>query len=263
VIVTAALPWWDEPPELLAACVRGIANIADRVVAVDGAYARYPGGTPKSPAIQARTIRTVAAEVGLECLILTPDRLWAGQVEKRTYLIAAAAAKSSWLVLVDADHIIHTDRASARAELTSYGPDIDVVSVSFRTPINEQRSLQDSIATNWHRDHADKTLVISHIFRALPGLQVDEMHWKYSAIKDGRRVRMYYGDDLARDDALAPHQMAAPYMVEHVTLQRDELRLLRGRAFCNDRIRVVEMTGQEDDRPGLPPPEWDYTTVPY
>ena len=48
MIVTAALCWWNELPEDLERCVRGVANVADRVVALDGAYRRYPTGTARS-----------------------------------------------------------------------------------------------------------------------------------------------------------------------------------------------------------------------
>ncbi len=34
------------------------------------------------------------------------------------------------------------------------------------------------------------------------------------------------------------------------------------RAFLNDRYRVIDQTGQEDDIPGLPPFEYDYRMVP-
>jgi len=59
------------------------------------------------------------------------------------------------------------------------------------------------------------------------------------------------------------HAIRAPYEIEHRSLLRDELRIIRGRAFCNDREIVVKRTGQEDDVPGLPEPVWDYVTVPY
>src|SRR5512134_3918183 len=100
MIVTAALAWWDERPEDLVDCVKGMANVADRVIALDGAYRRYPAATITSPADQAEAIASTAADVGLDCLILTPDRLWAGQLEKRTYLVQAAAVQSDWIVVV-------------------------------------------------------------------------------------------------------------------------------------------------------------------
>ena len=57
--------------------------------------------------------------------------------------------------------------------------------------------------------------------------------------------------------------MRARYEVEHRCLLRDERHVLANRAFCNDRKVVVEMTGQEDDQPGLPAPVYDYETMPY
>lgn len=261
--ITAALPWWDEPVDLLEACVRGIGNVADRVVALDGGYRRYPDATPASPPEQAETIMRVAAEVGIEAVVLTPGSLWAGQVEKRSFLVAAASVGSDWLVLVDADHVIRADRASVRRAIEGLGPDVDVVSVAQVVPVHESRPVDDSIATNWHRAIAGSTGRLAHIFRALPGLHAEGFHWTYAAVKDGQRVVLKFGDDFRDDGSRVPHELGADYVVEHRTLLRDELRLRRGRAFCNDRIRVVDLTGQEDDVPGLPSPEWDYETVPY
>jgi hypothetical protein len=53
------------------------------------------------------------------------------------------------------------------------------------------------------------------------------------------------------------------YEIEHKTLARDEKHILASRAFCNDRVRVLKWTGQEDDVPGLPQPIWDFETEPY
>jgi hypothetical protein len=41
----------------------------------------------------------------------------------------------------------------------------------------------------------------------------------------------------------------------------EQIRL--SRAFLNDRQKVVEWTGQEDDRPDLPRPVYDYSLVPW
>lgn len=259
MIITAALCWYDEPPELLERCVRGMANLCDRVVALDGAYRRYPGAQIASPPEQAETIRRTAAEVGLDAVILTPERLWAGQVEKRSYLIAMAAVRSDWIAVVDADHIIHADRDAIRAELAGYPASIDVLAVPYRTPApSDGRSIAATAATNWHARAPTFTDYLGLTFRALPGLHVEGLHYYYSAWKDGRKVAV-----LNDGDCLPRHTTAAFYEVEHVTLQRDERRILAGRAFCNDRVGVVAQTGQEDDVPGLPAPIFDYTSVPY
>ena len=95
-----------------------------------------------------------------------------------------------------------------------------------------------------------------HIFRALPGMRYERFHWWLSGLLDGRRVWLDGGDGSY------PHPVrlagVADYHVEHVCLRRTEAKILGNRAFCNDRMAVVQRTGQEDDVPGLPNPVWDY-----
>ena len=76
---------------------------------------------------------------------------------------------------------------------------------------------------------------------------------------DGHRKWISQGE--ATSGPVPP--LGCRYVVRHTTHTRDAAHILAGRAFCNDRIRVVERTGQEDDVPGLPPPVFDYATVPY
>jgi hypothetical protein len=258
MIVTAALIWYDEHPEDLAACIRGMASIADRVVAVDGAYARYPDARVTSPPEQVEAIADTAASVGLDCSVHIPDRLWAGQVEKRSFLLAEAAKGSDWIAIADADWIIHGDRDAARAEVAGYRSAIDVVSVSFYTPSSDTPP-----ATGWHRGVSGTRTDMAHLFRPLPGLHVERFHWMYAAQKNGQPVWMWYGRTKADWPILPQHRLQAEYEVEHRTLLRDERQVLNSRAFCNDRVKVVALTGQEDDRPGLPPPVFDFVTVPY
>jgi hypothetical protein len=263
VKITAALVWYDENPEDLELCVRGIAEIADRIVAVDGAYRRYPDAHIASPPEQAETIRRVAAETGLECDIYIPDRLWAGQIEKRSFILKRAWAGTDWIAIVDTDWIIHADRAAARRELELwYRRGVDVITVSLFTPNGDSAP-----PTNWHRRMAGTREQIQHFFRPLPGLKVETLHWWYSALKNGRKVWMWHGRRRRKNPERIPilraYPLKARYQIEHRTLHRDEKHILAGRAFCNDRIKVVALTGQEDDVPGLPEPEFDYVTVPY
>lgn len=263
MFITAALSWYDEKPEDLILCVKALGKIADRVVALDGAYRRYPSAKPRSPDDQVAAIRDAARAANIDSVILQPDRTWAGQVEKRSFLLANASVGSDWISIVDTDHIVHTGRKKARAELASYGPDIDVVSVGFFTPSEEDHDLKKVSATNWHKDMAGTTVELGHFFRALPGLHVERFHWWYAAVKDGHKVWLWHGDGQADAPVLSQHRMKEHYVVEHRCLYRDERHILENRAFCNDRIKVVEKTGQEDDVPGLHPPVYDYNTIPY
>jgi hypothetical protein len=270
-LVTAALSWYDEPPDLLEACIRGAAEIADRIVAVDGAYRRYPDAKVTSPFRQVKVIRDTAARLGIECDVYVPNRLWAGQVEKRSFLVQRAAEDSEWLALIDADHIIHADREAARAELKRLvvRSHVNIVSVPFYTPLHPKRSVEKSSASHWHAKLADKRFYHCHFLRALPGLRVERFHYWYSGLKNGQRVWLPFGGkpskkrEAAAYPVMLPRPMRARYEVEHVTLLRDEKHILAGRAFCNDRVMIVQRTGQEDDVPGLPPPVFDYETVPY
>ena len=253
MIVAAALVWWNERPDDLEACIRGVATVADRIVAVDGAYARYPGATVLSAPEQARRIMETAVEVGIGCEVHAPGRLWAGQVEKRTHAMQRASCGADWVMVVDADWIVSGDREQVRAELAQCAE--DVVAVPFRTRKG------DRYATKWHRAEEDRPTLLPQFYRPLPGLRVESHHWWYSAVKDGRRVWMWHGEPTPWP-VLPQHALRAPYGVEHLTLLRSEQQVLDSRAFCNDRARVVAWTGQEDDVPGLPRPEYDYVTEP-
>jgi hypothetical protein len=257
VKITAAMIWYDERPEDLEACVRGMANIADRVVAVDGAYRRYPNARVTSPPQQAEMIRSTAAELGLECEIHEPTELWAGQVEKRSFTLQRASQDSDWVAVVDSDWIIRTQREAARAEIAEMGSRVDVIAVRMLTPPSDM-----PFATGWHQRQSGTRRRIPHLFRSLPGMRVEKRHWWYSAVKDGQRVWMW--NDPMRIDrpVLRAYRMVRTrYDIEHRTLLRDEKHILDSRAFLNDREMVVHRTGQEDDLPHLPRPKFDYETV--
>jgi hypothetical protein len=239
-LVTAALCWWDEKPADLEACVRGMANIADRVVALDGAYERFPGATASSPPEQARVIRETAEACGMECLVITPDHPWAGQLEKRTYLYRFAALDTKWVVVVDADHIIKTDRMAVRNELATLSPSVDVIAAPYSVPLNG--SVKG--ASKWHRDNAGKTWDHRLLFRALPNLTVEGRHWWVSAVKDGRKVWVLHSD--VGGLGLPGHHLRTPYEVEHRYLFRSRARISAMRTFLADRDKIVKATDQED-----------------
>lgn len=246
MIVTAALAWFDEPLDQLDECVRALPVVADRLVAVDGGYSRYPGAKPSSPKNQADQIRATCREVGIDCVIHTPTRIWAGQVQKRSHLLQLAADGSDWFLPIDADHILDGDRDDVRAELGS--ADVDVFSVDYFTPMNCDRPLEESAAVEWHRQIAGRTQEIPHFFRSLPCVRVERFHWWYSAVKDGERVWLYGGD---RGPRAAERKLRADYRVEHRCLFREPKQILRNRDFCEDRVTIVRETGQEDDLAAL------------
>lgn len=256
MIVTGALNWWNERPEDLDACVRGLGNVVDRVVALDGAYARYPEATPRSPEDQLAAIREAAKAVDIHCVIVQPDTLWAGQVEKRSRLLALASEGSDWIATVDADHVIHTNRSEIRDFLRR--ATVDVIEVDYVTPANPERNSSDAVGL-WHLEQMQTGKPIPHIWRVLPEMQVERFHWWITAKKDGRKVWLWSNEEHPQVE----HQMFTRYTVEHRTMMRTSEQIRLSRAFLNDRQKVVEWTGQEDDRPDLPRPSYDYSLVPW
>lgn len=260
--VTAALAWWNERPEDLADCVRSMANIADAVYALDGSYARYPGATIQSPPEQADAIRQTAKEIGLPCRVVLNTELWPGQVAKRTFMLGHAIEGSDWVAVVDADHIIRAERDSAREALEAVGDDTAVIEVPFYTPRHPERSVLDSSPGYWHAAHADTLVTYPHLYRALPGLRVEQRHWWMAAGRGEDSVWLWGGDG---GRPLLTHGVFGPevYIVEHRTLMRTKEQILASRAFLNDRQTVVmPLTGQEDDRPDLPRPVFDFDARP-
>lgn len=257
MIVTAALIWYDELPSDLMRCVRALGDVADRIVAVDGAYVRYPDAQITSPAEQVQAIRDAAADVKIEAKIYIPNRLWLGQVEKRSFVLQKASINTDWIAVLDTDWIVHGDREAVRAELEAYRPHrVEVVRVPFYTPLGE-----GAYGTEWHRQSADTHVSMPHFYRPLPGLHVEKQHWRYRAKKGHRDVWMWGGRKGAVD-TLKHYPLQAEYLIEHRFLFRDEKHILDGRAFCNDRAMVFKLTGQEDHIEGLPAPVFDYETVP-
>lgn len=254
MLITGALCFWNERPEDLDACVRGLANIADRVIALDGAYVRYPNATPRSSDAEVAAIREAATAVGLGCLVLQPDRLWAGQIEKRSYLLSIAANTSAWVATVDADHVIKAKRDETREFLARHSGDI--VAVPYVTPSNPERPLEDSAVGQWHVDQMAEAQYLPHLWRALPGMEVEKRHWWITGVKNGHRIWLWGGDD--EYPHAEQHRLTRDYVIEHRTMYRTRQQIRDSRAFLNDRQRIVELTGQEDYRPGLPDPVWDY-----
>lgn len=253
--IAAALSWWDEPADLLYDCVSAVARLADTIVALDGAYARYPDGTPASPPEQAEAIRDAAADAGRTALVLVPGRLWAGQLEKRTYAMTVAAAAADWVVTVDADWIVEADPDETRRQLAAYGPDAACFTVEHHMAAGTV------VPTAWARNLAGRSEPVPHIWRAAAApLRVETHHWWVSGMVGSERRWLWGGD--GRYPAHPSQALNSPYRVLHRALTRDELRARRNRAYCNDRESVVlARTGQEDDDPSLPRPAFDFEST--
>lgn len=244
MIVTAALAWYDEAPEDLDAYVRALPVVCDRLVAVDGGYARYPGAEARSMPEEEAAIREAARDIGLDARVVVTDRVWSGQVQKRSVLYEMAAEDSDWIVTLDADHILHGVREAVRHELETV--DQDAVEVDFYTTMNHDRPLAETASTEWHENLAGKHIWHRMILRALPGLRVERFHWYVSGLRGERRVWLTAVTE-GPHPAVTAHRLDAPFVIEHRCLFRRDRNIVANREFCEDRVGIVAETDQEDE----------------
>ncbi len=243
MIVTAALAWYDEAPEDLDRFVRALPIACDRLVAVDGGYERYPGAYCRSDRAEEAAIREAAKDVGIDLTLQIPTRVWVGQVQKRNYLYRLAAEGSDWFFTLDADHILHGVREAVRHELEHVSQ--NAVEVDFYTTMNHDRPLAETASTEWHAGLAGERVWHRLLLRSLPDVRVERFHWYVSAQTPRRREWLTNVHDRPYRVTSA-HRLAAPLLVEHRCLFRRDRNILANREFCEDRVGIVEATGQED-----------------
>lgn len=161
--ITAALAWHDEPIEFLDRCVRSLHGLVDEIVALDGAWRWFNGGTTSSPA-EIAAIRDAAEWAGFPSRIILPDDVFGSQVDKRARLMAEAARSSDWVFIIDADEFVaYHDAEMVRAQLAT--TDLLVASVEI-----ENLHRGDELPADYHPEgglrrrlyRAGTTVVVVH-----------------------------------------------------------------------------------------------------
>ncbi len=244
-MITAALAWFDEDPEDLDRFVRSLDGFVDRLVAVDGGYERYPGAEVRSKLDEEDALRDACADIALPLDIVIPDRLWRGQIEKRTFLIKQAAAGSDWVFTLDADHILHGVTEAFRQEMSSARVmRRHRVELDFFTTVNPFRAMHETSSTEWHSELAGKTVKMGLLLKALPQMRYERFHWWVSAVDSKQKMWVYGGDESLPKGSV--HELRAPVFVEHRCHFRRDRNIVANRVFCEDRVKLVSRTGQED-----------------
>lgn len=188
VRLIGVLVWYDESPHWLATSVAGAARVCDAIVAVDGAFALYPGGRPRSHPQQVEAITQTAEAMGVGCLVYQPQEVWWGnEVEKRSKSLALAGAlaeEGDWLLAFDADyHLLRCNPDSLRHDLA----ETDLLVASYQllegadylaTPELERVAAELPIETDWMTRTPD-------IFRWSPQLRYVGNHY---TVTDGERI---------------------------------------------------------------------------
>jgi hypothetical protein len=122
VKVVAAINFYDERPDWLAALCASLKGVATHVVACDGAYRLYPQARAHSGDIQAGAIVATCQALGLGCTYQAPAGPWLGnEVEKRNHLVRLALAEcqldEDWILVIDADSVVREVPSDFHARL--------------------------------------------------------------------------------------------------------------------------------------------------
>lgn len=212
--IIGLLSWYEEPSSWLAECVASAAKLCDHLIAVDGPYAQFPGAVrkPASGIEQAETIAHVAAGAGIGCTIHTPRQPWWGnEVEKRDFMFRLGSTMTEpgdWFLRIDADEVFTQVPDDTRTLLAA--TQLDVAEV-----------------TMWERDDLDSQFPIRVLFRALPGIGVQQAHYVVTAPGE-TRTRVLCGNDIKH--RAEPAEALWDVRLEHRTRHRSPLR----RALKND-----------------------------
>lgn len=107
--ICGVIVWYDETAAWLSSAVAGFARLCDHIVAVDGAYALYPAGRPRSHPDQSEAILDACEAAGVGCVVHRPSSVWWGnEVEKRNFSLQLArpllTPGEDWVLIFDSDY---------------------------------------------------------------------------------------------------------------------------------------------------------------
>lgn len=207
--IIGLLSWYEEDTEWLAEAVAGAARVCDHIVAVDGAYARFPGADskPVSSPEQARVIQSVAAGAGIGCTVHVPRKAWSGnEVGKRDFMFRFSSTFAEpgvdWFMVFDADEIVTSAPPGFRSLLAA--SDRDVAELTL-----------------WERGDLDTSYPLRRFYRALPGIGIQQAHFVVTAPVDGG-TQVLSGAHMVHELALC--EDLTRVRMEHRTERRTDLR---------------------------------------
>lgn len=231
--VIGLLSWFDESPTWLATAVAGFARFCDAIVAVDGAYALFPGGRPRSHPLQVEAIVHTAEAMGVGCLVYQPQDLWRGnEVEKRNYSLDLAGTlveDGDWVCVFDADyHVLWAKPDMIRAELGETHCDVASYLLLDGKDFQGVAALEQ-FAAQTYIDH-EWTVATRDFYRWHPTLRVGPAHFAYSARGEWLRTQ----SDQQTDECLALRDNLVVY---HRTADRSERRRRDAAQYYDTRNR--------------------------
>lgn len=219
--VIGLLNWYNEDPEWLSDCVSSLTGLCDHLIAVDGPYAVYPGGLdkPYSDLEQVDAIRRAAGDMGLT--IHAPRRPWRdNEVGKRDFMFrlgATFADADDWYLRIDADEVVTKVPVTARQQLVETGHSVAAVTMWTREIADWHAScLASGVKVGPLTDYESR---FRCLFRALPGIRIEQAHYLVTAPVGGRR-RVLRGHPKVH--AEEPAEPLLGLRIEHRTNRRSE-----------------------------------------
>lgn len=218
--IVAMLNFFDEDPSwVLNAIDTAASSGATMIVAVDGAYSRFPQGRARSQVRTTEAVRAICETRQLGLLLYQPREVWKGdEVAKRKVMLELALAITKprdWLMILDADYRWQSDiDLRLKLEETIY----DIAQVDFTDVTN-----------------ADGTPVwqpANLLMRARRGLHMKQNHYTYY---------LPYGaggfDVLDRSNRPNVCYLRNDVRVRHLVHQRDPQRRAQQVAYYERRDR--------------------------
>lgn len=206
----ALLNWYDEPAWCLTELIASLAGAGvDHLVAIDGAYAAFPGGKPRSPTDQAQAIVAATQGAGIGLTLHVPQDLWYGdEIEKRTFafdLGHRVGGLGDWLYVADADEVV-TESCGLREALE-------------QTRLEAGEVVLDQITADGHQGQ----LLIRKLFRwQRLGIRLEGNHYTY-ATGDGRVLwHGPYGSHCSLVEAEAMHFVRVEHRQGNRPKRREE-----------------------------------------
>ena len=231
--IVGLLAWYEESPSWLAGTIASLMTAGvEHLVAVDGAYALFPGGRHRSGSEQHGAILETAHACGMGVTIHTPQKVWAdNEIEKRSFLFRLAEQVSEpddWYFVMDADQVVTQVPPDFRSRLEATECDVGEVALWERNdPLESEATALASRSFNWQRSSETRC---RFLFRAVPGLTVQTNHYTYI---DGLGRRLW--GNPAMGDALEPAGDFSDLRIEHRTKLRDQARILEQRTYYKRR----------------------------
>lgn len=187
--VIGLLNWYEESPAWLAECVGSIGRLCDHLIAVDGPYAHFPGALrkPASGADQVDAITHTAAGMGMGCTIHSSRQPWwgtewGGEVEKRDFMFKLGmtfAQPGDWFLRIDADEVLTDVPPGTKEALAQTQHDVAEVTIWEREVSGNINPGVDSMG--------DYRSPFRCLFRAIPGIRIEQAHFIVTAPMDGER----------------------------------------------------------------------------